>query len=114
MDGRSVVVSFVTVTEMRLGAINAGWCDPAPCLERALAQLVVQPDDDSSFRALDVAFMGGTCGKSAAVTVSTNSPLTWASPSRLVASSADAALQAGGRGSLRARSKPSGRHRVSR
>ncbi len=25
IDGRPVVVSFVTVTEMRFGAINAGW-----------------------------------------------------------------------------------------
>jgi predicted nucleic acid-binding protein len=25
IDGRSVVVSFVTVTEMRFGAIKAGW-----------------------------------------------------------------------------------------
>lgn len=25
IDGRSVVVSFVTITEMRFGAIKAGW-----------------------------------------------------------------------------------------
>ncbi|HET7487945.1 MAG TPA: PIN domain-containing protein [Acidimicrobiales bacterium] len=45
---RSVVVSFVTVTEMRFGAINAGWGEiRRRGLERALAQLVVvQPDDD--------------------------------------------------------------------
>ena len=47
-DGRTVVVSFVTVTEMRFGAIKAGWGEiRRRSLERVLAQLVVvQPDDD--------------------------------------------------------------------
>jgi hypothetical protein len=44
---RSVVVSFVTVTEMRFGAIRAGWGEiRRRSLERVLARLVVvQPDD---------------------------------------------------------------------
>ena len=48
IDGRTVVVSFVTVTEMRFGAIKAGWGEiRRRGLERVLAQLVVvQPDDD--------------------------------------------------------------------
>ena len=48
IDGRSSVVSFVTVTELRFGAIKAGWGEiRRRGLERALAQLVVvQPDDD--------------------------------------------------------------------
>ncbi len=48
IGGRSVVVSFVTVTEMRFGAIKAGWGEiRRQALERALARLVVvQPDDD--------------------------------------------------------------------
>ncbi|MDQ6848390.1 MAG: PIN domain-containing protein [Actinomycetota bacterium] len=48
IDGRSVVVSFVTVTEMRFGAIKAGWGEiRRRSLERGLARLVVvQPDDD--------------------------------------------------------------------
>lgn len=48
IDGRKVVVSFVTVTEMRFGAIKAGWGEiRRRSLERVLAQLVVvQPDDD--------------------------------------------------------------------
>ena len=48
IDGRTVVVSFVTVTEMRFGAIKAGWGEiRRRSLERVLAQLVVvQPDDD--------------------------------------------------------------------
>ncbi len=42
IDGRSVVVSFVTVTEMRFGALKAGWGEiRRRGLERALAQLVV-------------------------------------------------------------------------
>jgi predicted nucleic acid-binding protein len=42
------VVSFVTVTEMRFGAIKAGWGEiRRRSLERVLARLVVvQPDDD--------------------------------------------------------------------
>lgn len=48
IDGRTVVVSFVTVTEMRFGAIKAGWGEiRRRGLERVLTQLVVvQPDDD--------------------------------------------------------------------
>ena len=48
IDGRSVVVSFVTVTEMRFGAIKAGWGEMRRRgLERVLVRLVVvQPDDD--------------------------------------------------------------------
>ena len=48
IDGRTVVVSFVTVTEMRFGAMKAGWGEiRRRSLERVLAQLVVvQPDDD--------------------------------------------------------------------
>lgn len=48
IGGRSVVVSFVTVTEMRFGAIKAGWGElRRRGLERVLARLVVvQPDDD--------------------------------------------------------------------
>jgi predicted nucleic acid-binding protein len=48
IDGRTVLVSFVTVTEMRFGAIKAGWGEiRRRSLERVLAQLVVvQPDDD--------------------------------------------------------------------
>ncbi len=48
VDGRSVVVSFVTVTEMRFGAIKAGWGEiRRRGLERVLSRLVVvQPDDD--------------------------------------------------------------------
>ena len=46
IDGRTVVVSFVTVTEMRFGAIKAGWGEIRR-LERVLGRLVVvQPDDD--------------------------------------------------------------------
>lgn len=46
--GRSVVISFVTVTEMRYGAVKAGWGELRQrSLERTLARLVVvQPDDD--------------------------------------------------------------------
>lgn len=45
---RSVLVSFVTVGEMRYGAIKAGWGElSARGLERALSQVVVvQPDDE--------------------------------------------------------------------
>lgn len=48
IDGRSVVVSFVTITEMRFGATKAGWGEiRRRGLERVLARLVVvQPDDD--------------------------------------------------------------------
>lgn len=47
IEGRSVVVSFVTVTEIGFGAIKAGWGDiRRRHLERVLARLVVvQPDD---------------------------------------------------------------------
>jgi len=46
--GRSAVVSFVTVTELRCGALRAGWGDlRRRTLERDLARLVVaQPDDE--------------------------------------------------------------------
>ena len=45
---RSVLVSFVTVGEMRYGAIKAGWGElRTRGLERALSQVVVvQPDDE--------------------------------------------------------------------
>lgn len=45
--GRPIVVSFVTVTEMRYGALKAGWGElRRRGLERDLARLVVvQPDD---------------------------------------------------------------------
>lgn len=48
IDSRPVVVSFVTVTELRYGALKAGWGDlRRRGLERDLAQLViVQPDDE--------------------------------------------------------------------
>lgn len=48
VGGRSIVVSFVTVTELRFGAFKAGWGEiRRRGLERVLAQLiVVQPDDD--------------------------------------------------------------------
>jgi predicted nucleic acid-binding protein len=48
IDGRTVLVSFVTVTEMRFGAIKAGWGEiRRRSLERVLDRLVVvQPDDD--------------------------------------------------------------------
>jgi predicted nucleic acid-binding protein len=48
IGGRSVVVSFVSITEMRFGAIKAAWGEiRRRSLERALSQLVVvQPDDD--------------------------------------------------------------------
>ena len=48
IDGRSIVVSFVTVTELRFGALKAGWGEiRRRGLERVLARLVVvQPDDD--------------------------------------------------------------------
>ena len=56
IDGRPVVVSFVTVTEMRFGAINAGWGEiRRRSLERALARLVVvQPDDDLMLRCAEL------------------------------------------------------------
>jgi predicted nucleic acid-binding protein len=46
--GRRVVVSFATVTELRYGALKAGWGDlRRRGLERDLARLViVQPDDE--------------------------------------------------------------------
>lgn len=45
---RPVLVSFVTVAEMRYGALKAGWGDlRSRALERSLSQLVVvQPDDE--------------------------------------------------------------------
>lgn len=45
--GRSVVISFATVTEMRYGAAKAGWGElRRRGLERDLAQFtVIQPDD---------------------------------------------------------------------
>ncbi len=48
IDGRSVVVSFVTVTEMRYGALKANWGELRRReLERTLAGVVaVQPDDE--------------------------------------------------------------------
>lgn len=48
IDGRSVVVSFVTVTEMRYGALKANWGElRRGDLERSLSRFVaVQPDDE--------------------------------------------------------------------
>jgi hypothetical protein len=45
---RPVLVSFVTVAEMRYGALKAGWGElRTRALERSLSQLVVvQPDDE--------------------------------------------------------------------
>lgn len=47
VSGRSLVLSFVTVTELRFGALKGGWGDlRLRALERDLAKLpVVQPDD---------------------------------------------------------------------
>lgn len=47
IDGRSIVVSFASVTELRYGAIKAGWGDlRRRSLERDLGRfVVVQPDD---------------------------------------------------------------------
>ena len=47
IDDRPVVVSFATVTELRYGALKAGWGElRRRSLERDLARLViVQPDD---------------------------------------------------------------------
>lgn len=43
---RPVVVSFTAVTEIRYGAIKAGWADlRLRGLERDVARLVLQPDD---------------------------------------------------------------------
>lgn len=48
VGGRSVVISFVTVTEMRYGSLKAGWGElRRRGLERTLSRLVVvQPDDE--------------------------------------------------------------------
>lgn len=48
IDGRSVVVSFVTVTEMRYGALKANWGELRRGeLERTLSRFVaVQPEDE--------------------------------------------------------------------
>lgn len=47
IDGRSVVISFATVTEMRYGALKADWGElRRRGIERTLSHLVVvQPDD---------------------------------------------------------------------
>lgn len=47
VSGRDLLVSFVTVTELRFGALKGGWGDlRRRALERDLAALpVVQPDD---------------------------------------------------------------------
>ena len=47
IGGRSVVISFATVTEMRYGALKAGWGElRRRGLERTMSRLVVvQPDD---------------------------------------------------------------------
>ena len=46
--GRPIVISFVVVTELRYGALKAGWGElRTRALERDLSRLViVQPDDD--------------------------------------------------------------------
>ena len=46
--GRPIVISFVTVTELRYGALKAGWGElRRRALERDLAQFViVQPDNE--------------------------------------------------------------------
>ena len=47
INGDAIVVSFVTITELRFGALRAGWGDlRRRGLERDFAKLVVvQPDD---------------------------------------------------------------------
>lgn len=47
IDARPIVISFATVTELRYGAMKAGWGDlRRRALERDLARfVVVQPDD---------------------------------------------------------------------
>ena len=56
IGGRTVLVSFVTITEMRFGAIRAGWGEiRRRGLERVLARLVVvQPDDDLMLRCAEL------------------------------------------------------------
>lgn len=48
VDGHSVLISFATITEVRYGALKAGWGElRRRGLERTLSRLVVvQPDDD--------------------------------------------------------------------
>lgn len=48
IGGRPVIVSFATITELRFGAIKAGWGElRRRGLERDLAQLTIaQPDDE--------------------------------------------------------------------
>jgi predicted nucleic acid-binding protein len=48
IDGRPVVVSFATVTELRFGALKAGWGElRTRGLDRDLASFgIVQPDDE--------------------------------------------------------------------
>ena len=56
IGGRPIVVSFVTVTELRYGAIKAGWGElRRRGLERDLARLViVQPDDETMQECADL------------------------------------------------------------
>jgi predicted nucleic acid-binding protein len=56
IDGRAVVISFVTVTEMRYGTLKANWGEfRRRELERTLSGLVaVQPDDDLMTRCAEL------------------------------------------------------------
>lgn len=56
IGGRPIVVSFVTVTELRYGAIKAEWGElRRRSLERDLARLViVQPDDETMQECADL------------------------------------------------------------
>ena len=63
--GRPIVVSFVTVTEMRYGALKAGWGDlRRRGLERELAKLTVaQPDDELMHRCAELRSTCASAGK---------------------------------------------------
>jgi len=58
VERRTIVVSFATVTELRFGAVKAGWAQlRVRGLERDLSRfLVVQPDDDLMHRCAELRF----------------------------------------------------------